>query len=215
MSCLDFADELGRPFEAGEPDCSDSCVIDTTACVVIDRDDDGLNEDAEELLGTDPDNPDTDGDGFTDSEEVDGGSDPLNYASWPIGTGKWPNRLADAQAVGLAGQGWGTGEIAPNIPLTDQFGGAAELHQFYGYGVVIAVGAVWCPPCKQAAATAQAMWDEHKSDGVIFIDLLVDGLQQGVDPTQEEIGGWAAMVVEKFEGYPGDAVISGKVNIVK
>ncbi|MDP6868868.1 MAG: thrombospondin type 3 repeat-containing protein [Acidimicrobiales bacterium] len=29
-------------------------------------------------MGTDPDNPDTDGDGFTDGEEIDGGSDPLD-----------------------------------------------------------------------------------------------------------------------------------------
>ncbi|MEA2006764.1 MAG: hypothetical protein U9O20_01210 [Patescibacteria group bacterium] len=42
-----------------------------------DRDDDGLADIEEETRGTDPDNPDTDGDGYGDGVEVDGGYDPL------------------------------------------------------------------------------------------------------------------------------------------
>jgi len=44
-----------------------------------DDDGDGLTNFEEANLGTDPNNPDTDGDGLSDSAEVIGGSDPLNF----------------------------------------------------------------------------------------------------------------------------------------
>jgi len=42
-----------------------------------DSDNDGLKDWEEELFGTDPFNPDTDGDGYLDGEEVDSGHNPL------------------------------------------------------------------------------------------------------------------------------------------
>jgi len=45
---------------------------------VGDSDDDGLSDDEEEDLGTDPNDPDTDDDGVNDGDEVDCGSDPLD-----------------------------------------------------------------------------------------------------------------------------------------
>ncbi len=48
------------------------------AIVFGDRDGDGLPDDVELTLGTDPDDPDTDGDGLTDGEEVANG-DPFTY----------------------------------------------------------------------------------------------------------------------------------------
>jgi hypothetical protein len=45
----------------------------------VDADGDGLSGIVEQSLGTDPDNPDTDGDGFSDSLEISElGSDPLD-----------------------------------------------------------------------------------------------------------------------------------------
>ena len=50
-----------------------------TAAVEGDRDGDGLSDAQEEIVGTDPDNPDTDSDGLLDGEEVlTWGTDPLN-----------------------------------------------------------------------------------------------------------------------------------------
>ncbi|HUF61167.1 MAG TPA: thrombospondin type 3 repeat-containing protein [Verrucomicrobiales bacterium] len=46
-----------------------------------DRDGDGLTDSEELELGTDPDNSDTDGDGISDGVEVAAGSDPLDPAS--------------------------------------------------------------------------------------------------------------------------------------
>jgi hypothetical protein len=47
-----------------------------------DLDGDGLTNEREEELGTDPNLADTDGDGVDDSDEVDAGSDPLDAASF-------------------------------------------------------------------------------------------------------------------------------------
>jgi thiol-disulfide isomerase/thioredoxin len=47
-----------------------------TACIPADTDADGLTDEEEADLGTDPDEEDTDGDGLTDAEEVDMGFDP-------------------------------------------------------------------------------------------------------------------------------------------
>jgi hypothetical protein len=43
-----------------------------------DRDGDGLTDAEEQLLGTDPLNPDSDGGGVGDGDEVDAGTNPLN-----------------------------------------------------------------------------------------------------------------------------------------
>ncbi len=48
-----------------------------------DTDDDGLIDGEEVFLGTDPTNPDTDGDGFTDLDEEQTGTSPLDPASHP------------------------------------------------------------------------------------------------------------------------------------
>lgn len=47
------------------------------AAEVVDTDKDGLRDELELQLGTDPNNPDTDGDGYTDGEEVANGYNPL------------------------------------------------------------------------------------------------------------------------------------------
>ena len=66
---------------------------------IADRDLDGLSDDEEALLGTDPDNPDTDGDGILDGAEVANGLDPLDPADAALdfdGDG-----LTNAEEIGL------------------------------------------------------------------------------------------------------------------
>jgi hypothetical protein len=46
----------------------------------IDSDGDGLTDEEERQIGTDPFDPDTDGDGFSDGEEVQNNHDPLRPA---------------------------------------------------------------------------------------------------------------------------------------
>jgi hypothetical protein len=50
----------------------------------VDTDGDGLTDQEEIEIGTDPANPDTDGDGFSDGDEVTLGSDPLDPNDVPV-----------------------------------------------------------------------------------------------------------------------------------
>jgi hypothetical protein len=55
-----------------------------TAAATFDTDGDGLNNTREAQLGTDPNNPDTDGDGISDGDQVFiFGTDPLDPKSKP------------------------------------------------------------------------------------------------------------------------------------
>ncbi len=69
------ADEMGT--DCGGTDCG-KCVTDS--------DGDGLDDDYEDLIGTDKTKADTDGDGFSDGEEVAKGTDPLSASSHPQAT---------------------------------------------------------------------------------------------------------------------------------
>ncbi len=56
--------------------------------VAVDSDGDGLPDDTEKRIGTDPNNRDTDNDGLSDNEEVKNSSDPL-------GAGNMPEKMKD------------------------------------------------------------------------------------------------------------------------
>jgi gliding motility-associated-like protein len=72
----------GDELDAGT-DPVNPCDPDINSLGTNDCDNDGLDNDGETEAGTDNTNPDTDGDGFTDGEEVDNGTDPLNECSPP------------------------------------------------------------------------------------------------------------------------------------
>ena len=64
-----------------EAPCTNQSVEVTVTVIdcLLDADFDGLNDDIEEEIGTDPNNPDTDGDGIEDGQEVNvDGTDPLD-----------------------------------------------------------------------------------------------------------------------------------------
>ena len=54
----------------------------------LDSDDDGLTDAMEEIYGTDKNNPDTDGDGYLDGDEIENGYDPLVSGSAKLDYGK-------------------------------------------------------------------------------------------------------------------------------
>jgi hypothetical protein len=189
----------GNGWDAGELACSNDCKVITDACVIFDEDQDGLSIYDEATAGTDPLVPDSDGDGVLDGVEFDNGSDPLEMYSWPQGIGAWPKRLEVAkQELDGSNSGWNVGKVFVNQPWFDQFAQPVTLHQFYGYVTVLSVGAVWCPPCNQAAASSQQLWDQHRDQGVVFVEQLNDGNTQGVDATQQDVNGWVASYGMQF-----------------
>lgn len=229
-------------FDDGALSCTQSCGIDTSGCVIFDEDQDQLTIYDEEAWGTDPLNPDTDGDGVLDGVEAHNGSDPLNWTSWPGHIGGWPNHLQMAIDAQLTPTGYNEGDVIFNRTWTDQFGQVVNLHQFYGYVTVLTVGARWCPPCQQAARTSQALLDQHKAEGVVLVEHLREGLNPDVFANQQDAVIWAEtfelqypVVVEEiplivpsvptyyildrelrirtiYEGFPGDAALSSAIN---
>ncbi len=74
-----------RAFE-GELESADSEEVNTFLTASQDSDNDGLSDDDEnDLYGTDPNNPDSDGDSVSDGEEVEAGTDPNNPGDFPTG----------------------------------------------------------------------------------------------------------------------------------
>jgi hypothetical protein len=104
-----------------------------------DSDEDGLTDAFEDTIGTDPNDPDTDGDGFSDSEEH------LNYFFADDATdfpyeGDYPRGPIPRE---VAGEGWAEGDISNNWIGTDQYGEDLQLHRFYGNVVVVELAADW------------------------------------------------------------------------
>jgi len=118
-----------------------------------DDDGDGLTNVEEKQIGTDPQKADTDEDTYTDFDEVFEGKDPLDPNS-RIYIGYWPyNANKDA----IVGPGWDSepanGTVIPQYEAKDQFGDLVNLYDFAAAGVPIVLDvATWfCKPCKALA----------------------------------------------------------------
>ena len=106
----------------------------------LDSDGDGLSDAEEEDLGTDPDNPDTDGDGYDDGEEVDANTDPNNAGDHPY-QGGWP--IGDCRHSITPTGNNRPGDIAQQFALLDQYGDTVRLHDFCDKEVVLIGAAFW------------------------------------------------------------------------
>jgi len=98
----------------------------------LDSDGDRLSDDDEiNIYGTDPFNPDTDGDSWWDGDEVDAGSDPLDPNSFPY-RGGWPinldkDALGDPDTTHFAAR---PGTQLPRLRVPDQFEDTVDLYDF-------------------------------------------------------------------------------------
>jgi hypothetical protein len=118
-----------------------------------DSDADGLEDGAEAGLGTDPLAADSDGDGYPDGVEASAGSNP-NDAEDGVYAGGWPyNPNKDAMAQGDFEGRADEGEIVPRYKFIDQFGDEVDLYDFAQQGkpMIIDLSGAWCYWCKQAA----------------------------------------------------------------
>ena len=107
--------------------------------VDIDEDQDGLLNSEEERLGTDPQTPDSDGDGHLDGDEVAGDFDPNSVLSYPY-TGDYPTAKCDPTPNGT---GYAVGDISPDWELVDQHGDLVKLSDFCGKTIILETSAFW------------------------------------------------------------------------
>jgi peroxiredoxin len=146
-----------------------------------DTDGDGVSDGDEQAAGLNPLDPDSDIDGFSDGEEQAGATDPLDPFSWDYEGGEWCDRRRAAETV--YSTGWDYGDIAPNVRLEDQFGQDFALHQFYGNVILLDFSAGWCAPCRELAAEAQALWEDHREDGFMIVHLMIRDNSNGAPDT--------------------------------
>ena len=141
--------------------------------VPYDVDGDGLMEDEETELGTNPEKADTDGDSYDDGVEVAGNTDPNNRGDhpykggWPIDSCRW-----DVESTGVE-----IGGIAPDFELEDQYGDTVRLHDFCGKVVLLTIGAQWCGPCQAKASKLEALYQRYEPTEFIAIDVLYENSQ--------------------------------------
>ncbi|SFW69449.1 hypothetical protein SAMN05660313_03478, partial [Cellulophaga fucicola] len=123
--------ETQSPINGAFPVLADEDVIDITATdpagnsgigvvtISVDTDGDGLTNNDEIDLGTDPNNPDTDGDGISDGQEVTDGTDPLDDCDSIGGT---PLDTSDCDNDGLTNAEEAALGTDPNNPDSDNDG---------------------------------------------------------------------------------------------
>ncbi len=107
--------------------------------LATDQDGDGFSDADEAEMGTDPTSQDTDGDGFLDGAEVVSFTDPTDETDHPY-AGGWP---IDACRNDIQSTGNAAGQITPNFELMNQDGDTVKLHDFCGKVVLLVGAAFW------------------------------------------------------------------------
>ncbi len=133
-----------------------------------DDDGDGLTNGEEDDLGSDPNEVDSDGDGYSDFDEVETGHDPTDdddkiyEGGWPYNPNK--DEMEDPGWDGRAKEG----EVVPRFQSYDHFGDDFDLYDFAGHGksVIIDISAEWCGYCQELAkymGSQASYFDQYES----------------------------------------------------
>jgi len=99
----------------------------------VDTDGDGLTDVEEEEMGTDPLSTDTDEDGWTDGVEDNSHTDPTDPEDHPY-EGGWP---IDACRYDLEPTGMTQGDIINDVTLLDQYGEELRIHDLCNHVIMI------------------------------------------------------------------------------
>ena len=133
----------------------------------VDSDGDGLFDDEEAELGTDPNNVDTDGDGVEDGLEVEEGTNPTyEYSHTYIGgynVGSCEDGMAEPTGASDSNGHtplYAEGDVVDNFTLMDQHGEDVDLYSFCGQN---ASKAMIC--CEYCSATKLLGDSEMRSSG--------------------------------------------------
>jgi thiol-disulfide isomerase/thioredoxin len=173
-----------------------------------DSDGDLLSDSFEIQIGTDPDDPDSDGDGYTDGEEHFTFFSPRNvddfpyvggYARGPLWRGSSWDELSEDD-------GWGQGDFTKSWTTVDQHGQEIKLKRFYGQVILIDVSAEWCPPCRDAAQTLEAEYQDRVGDGFVILQLVLDGLNPANAPNLDRWADEFGLTLPLIDGHDYDVV---------
>ena len=160
-----------------------------------DNDGDGIANGDELDMGTDPNNPDSDEDGFDDAREWADGTNP-NYEYSHAYEGDYrigycdtpPATTGPTMAQSYTDEGGSTynysvlqnGDVPNNFTMIDQYGENLDLYSFCGRQVMVMVSAGWCGPCRAEAEHLQAVADAYPDVQIITM-LTQDNSQNTPD----------------------------------
>lgn len=165
--------------------CLGACVA--AVDIPLDPDQDGLLDDGEFLAGTDPDNPDSDGDGFSDGLEVSQYTDPLSDLDHPY-TGGW--NIGACRHDPITATGDRPGDVTRDFALVDQYGDTLHLYDFCDRAVLLVSAALWCGNCQAEAPELETWYEELAERGFLPITLI--GEDTGRNPSEpEDSAAWA------------------------
>ena len=154
---------------------------------VADSDGDGLTDDEEAELGSDPDSADTDFDGWDDYEEFVRNTDPTDGTDKPY-TGGWP--IGDCRDDIQADSTLSEGGIAPDFELVDMYGDTVRLHDFCHMAILVVSGFETCPGCVSYRDEMGRFMDEYFDRGLMVIDFLGQTASGG-EITDTDLVRWA------------------------
>jgi thiol-disulfide isomerase/thioredoxin len=133
-----------------------------------------------------------------DLPEVGSGSD------WEAPENGWDK--GSPPPAELEGEGFGVGQVLPDLRLLDQHGEETATWQWYGMVVAIDVSTMWCGPCRGLAAEVDATWADYRDQGFMYVTLLPQD-QAGEVPDNADLNAWAdqfgisAPVLSDDEGW--------------
>lgn len=157
----------------------------------VDTDGDGLT-DCEELdLGTDRNKADTDTDGLSDREEIECVSNPLDVNETCYACGWEHNDPGDLGPIGAA-----EGQTVENLRLIDQCGEKVDLHDFAGGYRILFMTAQWCTACLEEAIELPDRTTTYRDDLGVDFSYVIAIFQDmmGENPADEVAAEYADVI---------------------
>jgi peroxiredoxin len=112
---------------------------------------------------------------------------PSSGGDWVAPDNAWP--MAEPPAD-LVAEGFGTGEVAPDLRLVDQAGDEVSLWQFHGSVVLLDISTIWCVPCQALAQHTEATWQTYRDQGFVYVTVLQQD-NEGNAPDGADLDAWA------------------------
>ncbi len=159
---------------------------DADATATLDDESDGLTHGEEADLGTDPTRANTDGDGWSDGDEVHGNTDPNLDSNHP-NTGGWPIGACRDSVVSTSTS---VGAISDDFVLVDPHGENLHLHDVCDKTVLLVSAAFWRASCQAEADDLEGEYQDDKDDGFIAFTRIAENASSQ-PPPEADLQDWA------------------------